>query len=328
MYAQENKSKENKSRAVANNVDQKNDTGKYGFGFVDNRSVAVAQKKKQKIENNSIYTPQFQKAFDANITQFQQPIFQFDRSKNPNRQDEDTYKTDPLLDSSDLTEHHVVPHELLVKVQKKLGAASSAMKEQLPEWDAVTVRQMTNLKSGWKIDWIDRYNILHADETIALDSLAKDALSKVKEFLKASDDQSEKRMGDRLDAAKEMFRDGSDPDETWGSAFYEWIPGNIVLGPSARKYDQQDGMALDKELLHLFTRLGQDAHRTACEALDTAARAINSSGKPVSGALITAFDAALRDVAQFAYTPYGGNEAQWTDALGGGGKMVVDYPGN
>ena len=44
MYAQVEKSKENKSRAVANNVAQKKSNGKQGFGFVDNRIETVAQR--------------------------------------------------------------------------------------------------------------------------------------------------------------------------------------------------------------------------------------------------------------------------------------------
>lgn len=45
MYAQENKSSENKSRAVANSVARKKSNGKQGFGFVDNRPDAIDQRK-------------------------------------------------------------------------------------------------------------------------------------------------------------------------------------------------------------------------------------------------------------------------------------------
>ena len=62
MYTQVAKSKENKSRAVTNSVTQKKSNMKQGFGFVnnrpktefvDNRSVALAQKKLQGLVNNS-----------------------------------------------------------------------------------------------------------------------------------------------------------------------------------------------------------------------------------------------------------------------------------
>ena len=52
MYAQIEKPKENKSRAVANSVAQKKSNGKQGFGFVDNRPEAVAQRKLQTMANN------------------------------------------------------------------------------------------------------------------------------------------------------------------------------------------------------------------------------------------------------------------------------------
>ena len=51
MYAQVEKTKENKSRAVANSVAQKKSSVKQGFGFVDNRPEAVVQKKMQNIVN-------------------------------------------------------------------------------------------------------------------------------------------------------------------------------------------------------------------------------------------------------------------------------------
>ncbi len=45
MYAQVEKPKENKSRAVANSVAQNKSNGKQGFGFVDNRPEVIAQQK-------------------------------------------------------------------------------------------------------------------------------------------------------------------------------------------------------------------------------------------------------------------------------------------
>ena len=49
MYAQVEKSKENKSRAVANSIAREKSTVKQGVGFVDNRAEAVAQRKLQGI---------------------------------------------------------------------------------------------------------------------------------------------------------------------------------------------------------------------------------------------------------------------------------------
>lgn len=47
MYAQVEKSKENKSSSLANSVAQKKSNAKQGFGFVDNRPEAVTQRKLQ-----------------------------------------------------------------------------------------------------------------------------------------------------------------------------------------------------------------------------------------------------------------------------------------
>ena len=49
MYEQVEKTKENKSRVVANSVTQKKSNGKQGFGFVNNRSAASAQRKLQEM---------------------------------------------------------------------------------------------------------------------------------------------------------------------------------------------------------------------------------------------------------------------------------------
>lgn len=53
MYAKVEKSKENKSRAVASSVAQKNSNVKLVFSFVDNRPEAIAQRKLQTLANNS-----------------------------------------------------------------------------------------------------------------------------------------------------------------------------------------------------------------------------------------------------------------------------------
>lgn len=54
MYAQVEKPKENKVRAVANSVAQKKSNVKQGFGFVDNRPEAVVQRKLREAANNYI----------------------------------------------------------------------------------------------------------------------------------------------------------------------------------------------------------------------------------------------------------------------------------
>ncbi len=54
MYAQGEKPKENKSRAVANSVAQNKGNAKQGFGFVDNRSEAIVQRKLQEMDSLSV----------------------------------------------------------------------------------------------------------------------------------------------------------------------------------------------------------------------------------------------------------------------------------
>ncbi len=55
MYAQVEKSKENKSRAVADAATQKKSNVKQSFGFIDNRAVSIAQRKMQSITNSSLF---------------------------------------------------------------------------------------------------------------------------------------------------------------------------------------------------------------------------------------------------------------------------------
>lgn len=57
MYAQVEKPKENKSRAVASSVAQKKSDGKQGVGFVDNRSESLTQRKIQSLTTDSISQP-------------------------------------------------------------------------------------------------------------------------------------------------------------------------------------------------------------------------------------------------------------------------------
>ncbi|MDR7665829.1 DUF4157 domain-containing protein [Methanosarcina sp. Z-7115] len=53
QYAQVEKLKENKSRAVANDVAKKTSNGKQSFRFVDDRPKAIAQRRLQEVANNS-----------------------------------------------------------------------------------------------------------------------------------------------------------------------------------------------------------------------------------------------------------------------------------
>ena len=70
MYAQVEKQKDNnKSRAIANSVIQKRSDMKQGFGFVDNRLEAVAQKKMQDLTHNS-YPPILLKSMQKKVDDY------------------------------------------------------------------------------------------------------------------------------------------------------------------------------------------------------------------------------------------------------------------
>lgn len=58
MYEKVVKPKENKSRGVANSVSQKKSNEKQGFGFVDNRPEAIAQRKLQNQANSNFLNSQ------------------------------------------------------------------------------------------------------------------------------------------------------------------------------------------------------------------------------------------------------------------------------
>ncbi|MFT5891228.1 MAG: hypothetical protein ACI9Y7_001329 [Dokdonia sp.] len=244
----------------------------------------------------------------ANKTIYSNTV-QFKRSKNPNRQDEVFYKTAPDVEGTDLTEHHIVPHALLVLAKKKLKKKSSVELELMPAWGEVTVRQMINLNAGWKIKWINDYNTTHEDAPIGLGDLASNVIGDLQEFLQGSAISDDRRAGGRLRGAEESFKGGDEEEDGWGEPFYEWMPGNIVLGPTMRTHDQHDGMALDKELLHLFGRLGDEEHVEACVRLDEVCRLIVDSDTPND--YIERFDNDVRAVNQFEYTPYQENQAQW-----------------
>lgn len=61
MYAQVEKPKKKKSKAVANSITQKRSAVKHGIGFVDNRPKFVAQKKMQELANHHLVQHPFQK---------------------------------------------------------------------------------------------------------------------------------------------------------------------------------------------------------------------------------------------------------------------------
>jgi hypothetical protein len=75
MYAQKEKPKENKSRAVANSVSQKKSNAKQGFGFVDNREETHQLYKLQELANSGQrenLSKQYKAITDNHVSQRQQ----------------------------------------------------------------------------------------------------------------------------------------------------------------------------------------------------------------------------------------------------------------
>ncbi len=76
MYAQVEKSKENKSRTVANSVTQKKSSGQQGFGFVDNRTDTAIQRRLQDFISTGVVQRVLIAGIDvvasANMPQWQQ----------------------------------------------------------------------------------------------------------------------------------------------------------------------------------------------------------------------------------------------------------------
>ena len=65
MNTHADKTQDNKSQSVANEVTQKQTSGESTFQFMDNRPEAIVQRKQQEMANNS---PQTKKAIQLAIT--------------------------------------------------------------------------------------------------------------------------------------------------------------------------------------------------------------------------------------------------------------------
>ena len=208
---------------------------------------------------------------------------QRERSKNPRRQDDAVYSVGDTLEvpAFDLTEHHVVPHARLVKLQKLAGDALDT-RPYMPTWAKVTVRELVNLKGGLKAGWITMFNVdpNRDGAAMTLDDLASGQVGRLRAYFErqpvdgayAEDRREALRLLVKGDPAQ-SFQGGAEPDSTWGGAYFEWIPGNIVLGPTARTFDQGDGDKLDKELVQLLRLQGKGAQADAAVAADAAIEA-------------------------------------------------------
>ena len=235
------------------------------------------------------------------------------RAKNPRREDSSAYQPDPVAEADvgkepyhKLTEHHIVPHATLDKAQKKLGDDLD-VGQFLPKPGEITVRMMTNLKSGWSVKWVDDFNKANPDHPVGMDELAETAAARLIPWLQDNSTETAVKRLD-VDAVTKGLQADDDMDDVWAAAFIEWFPGNIVRGPTNRKYDQSDGNALDKELIHLLrTVRGDAAHADAAEELMAACTAFVKT--PADQALRTRAADAFTALNQFAYTPY--DPAEW-----------------
>ncbi len=261
---------------------------------------------------------------------------QLERSKNPRRQDDAVYSVGATaaVAAFGLTEHHVVPHAKLIKLQKLAGDALDTSL-YMPAWAEVTVRQLVNLKSGLKADWITMFNGDPNREgaAMALDDLAAGQVGRLRAYFErqpedgayAEDRREALRLLIKGDPAQ-SFRDGEEPDSAWGGAYFEWIPGNIVLGPTKRTFDQGDGDKLDKELVLLLGLLGKGAQADVAVAVDAAIEAAVKDKAHAQNHVA----AALQGLAVLHAQPYTAfDDAQRVHWVLSEGKRRVDgYAGN
>jgi hypothetical protein len=203
------------------------------------------------------------------------PVVMQQRSKNPLRQDTGEYKKQGPGEGAaqiDMTEHHIVPHARLELVKKSIGLGNTT--RFMPAWDNVTVRMMVNLKGGWQEEWIVKAGI-------PMDGLAKDHQAALVQWV-AGKEETEADAYRSINRAKDSwqnsFSGGEEPDADWGGAFFEWLPGNIIKGPTERQHDQGDGDALDKELVFLLNQMGNAPHAAKAEEADAAAQAFLKLG--------------------------------------------------
>ena len=125
----------------------------------------------------------------------------------------------------------------------------------------------------------------------------------------------------------QSFRGGADPQADWGDAYFEWIPGNIVLGPTERSFDQGDGDKLDQELVLLLRLLDKGAQADVAAAVDAAIEGAIKNKAQAQNFVTTALQG-LALLHLHAYTAFGdAQRALWV--LGANGKRHVNgYAGN
>lgn len=254
---------------------------------------------------------------------------QLNRSKNPRRQDDDAYSADVAgLADEPLTEHHIVPHAKLARCINRVKGFDES--PYMPSWAEVTIRELCNLKGGLKLEWIQAYNRAppQGHGAIAMDDLASNrrpALRAYFEQLPQSDEDRREALRLLKDGVVDgSFRGGEEPDKAWAGAYLEWLPGNIVLGPTKRAFDQGDGDKVDKELVALLRAMGRGAHADAAMALDAALDAMDAGVTPEKTQTMRD---CLDRLAGFAYTAFDATQqAQWTNAAKG--LHVIGYVGN
>jgi hypothetical protein len=250
-------------------------------------------------------------------------VVQRERSTNPGRKDEADYLLPPPgeegQDPIAMTEHHIVPHARIVQVMRKMGQAKTVA--FMPSWENVSVREMTKLKGGWKADWV-------ASAGLDLDAMASDNVQALRDWAAESGSDDDKRDINRAWRSwATSFRGGDEPDTDWGAAYFEWIPGNIVKGPTDRKHDMGAGDRLDTELVFLLRQMGEGGHADAAEDADARARTFVALAHPTEEQKEAIKDVFLA-LAAFGYTEYDdAQRARW-EAAEGGGFQVTGYGGN
>lgn len=178
MNTHADKTQENKSQSVANELSQKQNGSESTFQFVDNRPEAIAQRKLQEMVNYrsrvsqlssfqdmANNSPQAKQAAplrakaDNHTAQKQQPmdgvVIQRESSYDGLVPDHDNYGDSYIQGdgstSAEFTYHHIIPENKLIKVRKELEAIDTHG-DETSNRDNLTVEKtglITSAKQGW-----------------------------------------------------------------------------------------------------------------------------------------------------------------------------------
>lgn len=149
-----------------------------------------------------------------------------------------------------LSEHHLIPHALLTELYevaehvKATTEMEQAYRELMPPWENLTVGEITKAPGGWKADLLNQLEV-KPSETDSAEAIYSQLMEKCENL----------QLQGRLERIKQTWiqtKKGTaeEPEYEFAYPYFEWIPGNLVVGPKARRHDPGD--RLDVECLGLI----------------------------------------------------------------------------